>query len=263
MAVLKLPSGHDPKTVFDQVASEYESKWRLRWLAPLGFNNTFAMTVLRRSRARRKLSIDLRRGATARAMEDGSGYEFLQRPDGFTGLRSAYQPEGRWHTGDHGSRAALPGADVEAGGHGRRRAPPTGSFPRSTLRCWRTTGIISRRISARSWCGRTRWRANLGWRPRSTKLVGQVRQSDHAAAESRGGYECTGRSPTSPATFFARNSLVYEGFDRFLRARLCQPYWRESPMLASASCWRDSPGCDAACPEPRDSRCPTQAHLRG
>jgi osmoprotectant transport system substrate-binding protein len=91
MAVLKLPAGHDPKAVFDEVAKEYEGNWQLRWLPPLGFNNTFAMTV---------------RGETARAggfksISDaarrpppwklGVGYEFMQRSDGYAGLRSTYQ----------------------------------------------------------------------------------------------------------------------------------------------------------------------------
>ncbi len=91
MAVLKLPPGHDPKTVFDQVAKEYESKWRLRWLAPLGFNNTFAMTV-RGDEARggslQSISDAARRPAPWKM---GAGYEFLQRADGFAGLRAAYQ----------------------------------------------------------------------------------------------------------------------------------------------------------------------------
>ena len=89
-AVLKLPSGRDPKAVFDRVASEYASKWRLRWLPPLGFNNTFAMTVLGEAARSGKLSTISDAARRTAPWKLGVGYEFLQRPDGLTGLRSAY-----------------------------------------------------------------------------------------------------------------------------------------------------------------------------
>src|SRR5438067_2547836 len=44
-AVLKQQPRNDPGAVLDTVRREYEARWRLRWLAPLGFNNTFAMMV--------------------------------------------------------------------------------------------------------------------------------------------------------------------------------------------------------------------------
>jgi len=91
MAVLKLPSGHDPQSVFDTVAKDYEAKWRLKWMPPLGFNNTFAM-VIRGDAARagrfESISDAARRPAPWKL---GVGYEFVQRSDGFTGLRSTYQ----------------------------------------------------------------------------------------------------------------------------------------------------------------------------
>ena len=89
-AVLKHPSGQDPRAVYDEVAKEYESRWRLRWLPPLGFNNTFAITVLgetARSGGMATISDAARRQAPWKL---GVGYEFLQRPDGFNGFRSTY-----------------------------------------------------------------------------------------------------------------------------------------------------------------------------
>jgi osmoprotectant transport system substrate-binding protein len=88
--VLKAAPMSDPAAVLAKVRAEYERRWQLTWLDPLGFNNTFAMVV---------------RGPTARAdnlatLDDaahrskgwrlGVGYEFLTRPDGLSGLLSTY-----------------------------------------------------------------------------------------------------------------------------------------------------------------------------
>jgi glycine betaine/choline ABC-type transport system substrate-binding protein len=61
------------------------SKWRLSWVAPLGFNNTFAMTV-RGDVPYTTIS----EAAAGGAWRLGTGYEFLQRPDGLPGLIRAY-----------------------------------------------------------------------------------------------------------------------------------------------------------------------------
>ena len=88
-AVFHEPVNTDPAAVLATVRDRYARSGRTL-LAPLGFNNTFAILV---------------RGADARAMqlttiEDavrvaprwraGFGYEFLERPDGFPGLARAY-----------------------------------------------------------------------------------------------------------------------------------------------------------------------------
>src|SRR5271157_1426741 len=44
-AVLKKPPMRDAGAVLAAVRAEYERRWRLDWLSPLGFNNTFAMIV--------------------------------------------------------------------------------------------------------------------------------------------------------------------------------------------------------------------------
>src|SRR2546430_5910853 len=44
-AVLKQPAARDPGGVLATVRSAYARQWRLEWLEPLGFNNTFAMIV--------------------------------------------------------------------------------------------------------------------------------------------------------------------------------------------------------------------------
>jgi osmoprotectant transport system substrate-binding protein len=83
--VLKRPILRDSKSVLDSVREAYSRQWQLTWLAPLGFNNTFAMI------ARRDAGITtLSAAAQARAWRLGVGYEFQQRPDGLDGLLKTY-----------------------------------------------------------------------------------------------------------------------------------------------------------------------------
>jgi len=88
-AVLKRPPASDPAAVFSQVREAYRVQWRLDWLRPLGFNNTFAM-IVRGETARKEKLATLSEAARAQAWKLGVGYEFLQRPDGLPGLLRTY-----------------------------------------------------------------------------------------------------------------------------------------------------------------------------
>ena len=44
-AILKLPPSSDAAGVLREVRSAYETRWHLEWLAPFGFNNSFAMVI--------------------------------------------------------------------------------------------------------------------------------------------------------------------------------------------------------------------------
>ncbi len=89
-AVLKLAPSSDAAGVFERVRGEYRKRWRLEWLDPLGFDNTFAMVV--RGADAREGGIETLSDAAARkeAWRLGVGYEFLQRPDGLRGLLDTY-----------------------------------------------------------------------------------------------------------------------------------------------------------------------------
>ncbi len=88
-AILKRPPVADPGTAFRDVAREYVARWRITWLPPLGFSNTFAMTV-RGDTARRKRIATLSEAARAGSWILGAGYEFLERADGWKGLEKTY-----------------------------------------------------------------------------------------------------------------------------------------------------------------------------
>jgi osmoprotectant transport system permease protein len=79
----------DPARAFEQTRELY-ARSGLTALAPLGFNNTFAILV--RGRDARRLGLqsiaDLR--TPAAGWTAGVGYEFLERADGYTGLTRSY-----------------------------------------------------------------------------------------------------------------------------------------------------------------------------
>jgi glycine betaine/choline ABC-type transport system substrate-binding protein len=88
-AVLKKPPSTDRPAVLEAVRAAYLDRWRLVWLRPLGFNDTFAMMV-RGETARGQHLATLSDAARGHAWRMGIGYEFRQRPDGLDGLLRAY-----------------------------------------------------------------------------------------------------------------------------------------------------------------------------
>ncbi len=87
---LKEPVRTDPDEVYRIVRDEYIKRWKLVWLKPWGFNNTYAL-AMRRDRAEqlgiKKIS-DLK--AKAAELTLGATQEFIARPDGLPGLEQKY-----------------------------------------------------------------------------------------------------------------------------------------------------------------------------
>jgi osmoprotectant transport system permease protein len=86
--------GEDPAAVagdvFGRVSREFRERWGVRWLPPLGFENTYAIAVRRRtadSLGLRTLS-DL--AAAAPRLIGGFTPDFIGRDDGLPGLSRAY-----------------------------------------------------------------------------------------------------------------------------------------------------------------------------
>ncbi len=88
-AIFKKPVTSDRRAVLETVREQYAASGRTM-LAPLGFNNTFAMLV--RGADARKLGLRSISDAVphARRWRAGFGYEFLERADGFPGLSRTY-----------------------------------------------------------------------------------------------------------------------------------------------------------------------------
>jgi osmoprotectant transport system substrate-binding protein len=87
-SVLKQKPSHSAAEAFDTASRLYHERFHLRWYAPLGFDDTFAM-VVRRKDAQTLPAPNLS-AATQRAWKLGVGYEFLTRPDGLSTLDGVY-----------------------------------------------------------------------------------------------------------------------------------------------------------------------------
>lgn len=88
-AILKQPPGSDAARVLATVRDTYRARWRLDWLPPLGFIDTFAIMV-RGETARAGNLATISAAARARAWRLGAGYEFRDRPDGLQGFIRTY-----------------------------------------------------------------------------------------------------------------------------------------------------------------------------
>ena len=89
--VLKRSGVTDPVVVLDLVRTEYASGMGIEWLDPLGFVNSFAMTVRGADARARHLEKLSDAAADPAGFALGAGYEFLTRPDGFGAVNAAYQ----------------------------------------------------------------------------------------------------------------------------------------------------------------------------
>lgn len=89
-AILKETPLYDHSQAFEIVKREYDRRFSLDVMPPLGFDNSFAM-VVRGSDARRMGITRLSQlAAFAPQMHLGVGFEFLERPDGYRGLAEKY-----------------------------------------------------------------------------------------------------------------------------------------------------------------------------
>jgi osmoprotectant transport system permease protein len=88
-AIFRRPVAHDRQQVLSLVRDAYARTGR-SLLAPLGFNNTFAILVRRRDAE----TLGLRTVGDLARVDDrfqaGFGYEFLERADGYRGFVAAY-----------------------------------------------------------------------------------------------------------------------------------------------------------------------------
>jgi osmoprotectant transport system permease protein len=90
LAILGDTTRRAPYDAFASVSSEFRRRFGVRWLPPLGFENTYAIAVRRETAARYKLETltDLAREASR--LRAGLTADFIGRADGLPGLSRAY-----------------------------------------------------------------------------------------------------------------------------------------------------------------------------
>lgn len=89
-AILKQEARSDKDDVYQRVKNEYERRFHLTLGPPLGFNDTFAMEIRGEDARRLNLKTLSQAAAFAPRWRAGFGYEFMERPDGYSGLAAAY-----------------------------------------------------------------------------------------------------------------------------------------------------------------------------
>jgi osmoprotectant transport system permease protein len=89
-AILKRETIADPGQAYATVAKEYRRRFSIEWLAPFGFDNTYAITVRKADAASMSLRTISDLAAIAGRLRAGFTAEFSERPDGYPGLRKTY-----------------------------------------------------------------------------------------------------------------------------------------------------------------------------
>jgi osmoprotectant transport system permease protein len=80
----------DARAVFDHVSTAFADRWGMRWLPPLGFQNTYAIAVRRELAEREGLTALSDLARLNSQLVAGFTADFIGRPDGLAGLSRVY-----------------------------------------------------------------------------------------------------------------------------------------------------------------------------
>ena len=94
-AVLGEAAEGGPAAVFRRVSDEFLARWGVRWLPPLGFENTYAIAMRRGAADSLGLRTLSALAEAAPGLAGGFSPDFMGRPDGLDGLSEAYGIEFR------------------------------------------------------------------------------------------------------------------------------------------------------------------------
>ena len=90
MAILKREVITDPDEVYNIVQQEYNKQFKIKWLKPVGFNNTYATAVTKEFAKKHALNTTSDLKAHAGDLVFCAEQEFFNRNDGFQGFCQAY-----------------------------------------------------------------------------------------------------------------------------------------------------------------------------
>lgn len=90
MNILKYENIQDPLRAFEVVKKEFQERFNLVWLDPLGFNNTYTLAVKMETAERYGLETFSDLARVSGELILGADLEFLERPDGYPGLSQVY-----------------------------------------------------------------------------------------------------------------------------------------------------------------------------
>jgi osmoprotectant transport system permease protein len=90
LAILGDTTRRAPRQAFAYVATEFRDRFGVRWLPPLGFENTYAVSVRRETATRYSLRTLSDLARVAPQFRAGFTADFIGRADGLPGLQRAY-----------------------------------------------------------------------------------------------------------------------------------------------------------------------------
>lgn len=89
-AILKQKPISNAQIVYDKVKQEYDQRFKLEVMQPLGFESTFAMIVRGEDAQRLQIKTLSEAAKYTPQWQAGFGQEFLERADGYSGLAKTY-----------------------------------------------------------------------------------------------------------------------------------------------------------------------------
>lgn len=90
VSILKEPGENDADKVYNKVKDEFETKYGLYWLNPIGFNNTYALAVREDIANKYSLNTISDLAKVSSNLIIGTTMEFSERSDGLNGLKEKY-----------------------------------------------------------------------------------------------------------------------------------------------------------------------------
>ncbi len=88
--ILKQPKPKSEQAMYDYVQKQYEKKWGLEWLKPLGFNDTYAVAIPQSLATKDNIQTVSQLAKYAPQLTAGIDSECLNRPDCLPGLEKDY-----------------------------------------------------------------------------------------------------------------------------------------------------------------------------
>tara|TARA_Y100000590_G_scaffold323369_1_gene366535 strand:+ start:258570 stop:260114 length:1545 start_codon:yes stop_codon:yes gene_type:complete len=88
--ILKMNGEREPKKVHEIVSRQFLDKYGIAWSKPLGFNNTYALTIRKNDKELSSIKTISELAGKLGAYKLGAPYEFMERKDGYKGMASEY-----------------------------------------------------------------------------------------------------------------------------------------------------------------------------
>jgi len=88
--IMKKESISDSEQVYNAVKDYFYKEYKLSWLQPLGFNNTYTLSVRKDTAEKYHLETFSDLAKVSDQLILGSTLEFNERPDGYPGVKAAY-----------------------------------------------------------------------------------------------------------------------------------------------------------------------------